>query len=126
VNTKINLSQFESRRGDKHLEIVTLDTGSPRRKCKAFKALWVKLPAYWIERLEQSSRSDTFKLAHRILMEAHKRKHVGGEIILSFEVTRISNRTVRARAIKTLVDLELIEIEQQGNRAVRVLRLLHI
>ena len=38
-----------------------------KRKHQPFKAEWVRLPAKWINTLEQSKSAGTFKLAHRIL-----------------------------------------------------------
>jgi hypothetical protein len=84
---------------------------------------FVKVPAKWIERLERSKSPGTFKLAHRILREAFKREYVGGEIVLTTEATGLS-RKVRSKAIKELVRLGLIEIEQKGNQAIRVTKVL--
>jgi hypothetical protein len=66
-----------------------------------------------------------YQLAHRIILEAHKRKRIGGEIVLSAEVTGMP-RATRWRAIKDLVRLGLIEIEQNGHAAPRVTRLLNL
>jgi hypothetical protein len=75
---------------------------------------FVKLPGYWIKQLEQSNCPGTFKLAHRILKENFKRDCVGGgDIVLSSEATGLS-RKVRSKAVKELVRLGLIEIEQNG------------
>jgi hypothetical protein len=83
----------------------------------------VKLPDYWIEQLQNSNSPGTFKLALRILKEAFKRSYVGGEIVLSSGTTGLS-RKVRFKAVKELVKLGLIEIEQNGNQAVRVVSIL--
>jgi hypothetical protein len=56
-------------------------------------------------------------------MEAFRRQHVGGEIVLSTGATGLS-RKVRSRAVKELLGLGLIEVEQHGNQAVRVTNLL--
>jgi hypothetical protein len=106
-------------RHGRRLAVDTLDIAAPMRKRKPFKVQFVRVPANWIERLERSKSPGTFKLAHRILIEAFKREYVGGEIILSTEVTRLS-RKVRSKAVKELVGLGLVEIEQKGNQAVRV------
>ena len=110
-------------RHGKRIAVDTLNTGTPTRKRKPFAVRFVKLPDYWIEQLQESKNPGTFKLALRILKEAFKRSYVGGEIVLSTEVTRLS-RKVRCRAVKELVKLGLIEIEQNGNQAVRVISIL--
>jgi hypothetical protein len=92
-------------------------------KHASFQAEWVRLPASWINRLEQSNSASTFKLAHRILKEAFKRKHVGGEIVLSRKVTGLPCTTT-TRAARELVNLGLIQIQQSGNKATRVVNLL--
>jgi hypothetical protein len=96
-----------------------------RLKCKhqPFKPEWVRLPAIWIDRLEQSNSASTHKLAHRILMEAYKREQVGGQIILSRKVTGLPCSTT-TRAAGELVKLSLIQIQQSGCKAIRVTNLL--
>jgi len=110
-------------RHGKRIAVDTINNGMPAKKRKPFEARFVKLSDYWIERLERSNNPGTFKLAHRILKEAFKRHYVGGEIVLSTEATGLS-RKVRSKAVKELIGLGLIEIEQNGNRAVRVTNLL--
>ena len=92
------------------------------KKRKTFEIKWVKLPNYWIRQLEQSTRVATYKLALRILREAYKQHYIGGEIVLSAEVTGLSG-TTRRSAAKELVTLNLIQIQQDGNRATRVTKL---
>ena len=106
-------------RDGKKIAVDTINTLATAQRRKPFEVSFVKLPACWIERLEGSNNPGTFKLAHRILKEAFKRRYVGGDIVLSTEVTGLS-RKVRCRAVKELVRLGLIEIEQNGNQAVRV------
>ena len=107
----------------KGLPLIRSTLTTPAKKRKPFEGQFVKLPDYWIERLERSTSPGTFKLAHRILKEDFKRQFVGGEIVLSTEATGLS-RKVRSRAVKELVGLGLIEIEQNGNQAVRVTNIL--
>jgi hypothetical protein len=109
----------------RHGKRIAVDTinGRPGKNRKPFEARFVKLSDYWIERLGRSNNPGTFKLAHRILKEAFKRQYVGGEIVLSTEATELS-RKVRSKAVKELIGLGLIEIEQNGNQAVRVTNLL--
>jgi hypothetical protein len=94
-----------------------------KRKHPPFKAEWVKLPVVWIDRLEQSKSVSTHKLAHRILREAFKRKHVGGQIVLSRKVTGLPCSTT-VRAATELAKLGLIQMQQSGNKAIRVTNLL--
>ena len=110
-------------RHGKRIAVDTIKNGRPVKNRKPFEARFVKLSDYWIERLERSNNPGTFKLAHRILKEAFKRQYVGGEIVLSTEATELS-RKVRSKAVKELIGLGLIEIEQNGNQAVRVTNLL--
>jgi hypothetical protein len=92
-------------------------------KHQPFHVGWVKLSSTWIDRLEQSKSVGTYKLAHRILTEAFKREHIGGQIVLSRNVTRLPSTTT-ARAARELVQLGLIKIQQSGNKAIRVVNLL--
>ena len=105
-------------RHGKKIAVDTINANTPAKKRKPFGGRFVKLPDYWIEQLERSTSPGTFKLAHRILKEDFKRQFVGGEIVLSTEVTGLS-RKVRSRAVKELVGLGLIEIKQNGNQAAR-------
>src|SRR5271156_1439069 len=85
--------QFVTRDG-KRIEVGTLsDRSPPKKKRKPFKAQWVKLPNHWIECLERSKCASTYKLALRILREAYKRDQIGGDIILSGEVTWLARQT---------------------------------
>jgi hypothetical protein len=61
-------------------------------------------------------------LALIILIEAFKREQIGGEIVLSLEVTGMYRNT-RARAAAELVRLGLIAIRREGREAIRVLKL---
>jgi hypothetical protein len=92
-------------------------------KHQPFQVEWVRLPAMWINRLEQSNSASAFKLAHRILKEAFKRNHVGGQIVLSRKVTGLPCTTT-TRAARELANLGLIQIQQSGNRAIRIVNLL--
>jgi hypothetical protein len=111
------------RRYGKKIAVDIVNTGAQPNKRRPFVVRFVKLPDFWIERLERSKNPGTFKLAHRILKDAFKRHYVGGEIVLSTEATGLS-RKVRFKAVKELVGLGLIQTEQSGNQAVRVTNLL--
>jgi hypothetical protein len=102
------------------IAIDTINTATPaRKKRKPFEVSFVKLPKFWIDQLRHARKLSTVTLAHVILHEAFKRQHGGGEIVLSTQATGLS-RQVRARAVKELRELGLIETEQTGNQAVRV------
>jgi hypothetical protein len=92
------------------------------KKRRPFKVDWVKLPDYWIRRLEQAQRCATYKLALRILREAFKQQYTGGEIVLSTTIAGLPGTTRRA-AIRELIALKLIEIQQDGQQAPRVIKL---
>jgi hypothetical protein len=113
--------QYVYRHG-KRIAVKTLYDPRPKKR-RPFKAQWVQLPNYWIERLRQARNISTIMLAHVILREAYRRQCVGGEIVLSTEVTGLS-RQVRWKAVRELRELELIETEQNGNQAVRVILLI--
>jgi hypothetical protein len=85
------------------------------RKRKPFKVKWFKFPAWWIEVLHNAGAGARL-LAPIILAEAFRRKYIGGDIVLSSEVTKMPP-TTRKRAAKELVELGLITVEQNGNRA---------
>jgi len=107
-------------RHGKRIAVDTINTATPAKKKQPFEVSFVKLPHLWIERLKHSNNPGTFKLAFQILKEAFKRQHVGGEIVLSTEVTELP-REVRRRAVRELIQLGLIETEQNGNQAIRVI-----
>jgi hypothetical protein len=102
--------------------LVFPSTPTRSKKQKPFKIDFVKLPDYWIRQLEQTERCATYKLAHRILREAYKQQFTGDEIVLSAAVTGLPGTTRRA-ASRELIALKLIEIQQNGRRAPRVIKL---
>jgi hypothetical protein len=110
-------------RHGQRIAIETISTTTPGRERKPFEVRFVKLYSCWIDRLERSKNPGTFKLFLRILKADFRRQIVGGELVLSTEATGLS-RKVRSRAIKELVELGLIEIQQNGNQAVRVTKLI--
>jgi hypothetical protein len=104
---------------------VTKDTGViPKKPRKRFRAEWVKFPRAWMTALGRSKSASTYQLALVILFGALKRKygnskHSGDAIVLSSATTGMPHET-RRRAAYELVELGLIEIEQDGNQAIRV------
>jgi hypothetical protein len=122
------LDRFVTSHG-KRIEVETLNP-VPRQKKrtvkrrKPFKPQFAQVPIYWVEQLKQCGSAAVYQLAHCILLEHHKRRLHGGEIILSGRVTGLS-RQARSWAIKKMVEAKMIEISQTGNEAVRVVKLLH-
>jgi hypothetical protein len=96
--------------------------GKRKRKLR-FKVRWVKLHLRWVEALQRSKSASTYRLAHTILFEAFKREQVGGEIVLSMDVTKMPS-TTRVRATKELVRFGLIRVSQNGRQAIRVTKIL--
>lgn len=104
----------------RRIAVETLDLGTtPKKRRKPFKAEWVKLPLHWAEALRRSKSANTYHLALAILFEAFRRKHVGGEIVLSTVLTRMQ-RCTKMRAARELARLGLIQIDQNGQKAFRV------
>jgi hypothetical protein len=101
---------------------------SPKKvKREPFKPEFVKLPTRWIEVLRNAKNGNTRQLAMEILAEAFKREpkrnYRGGDIILSSTVVVGMPRWAKAKAVKELVQLGLIEIEQIGRQAPRVIHI---
>jgi hypothetical protein len=116
---------YEVRDG-KRIERGELVRKTPaRKKRKPFKTDLILLPTAWTTCLSRAKRAATHNLAHWILEEAFKRKHVGGDVVLSTEATGMP-RSTRWRAIKELVALGLINIEQRGHKAPRIAKLLNL
>jgi hypothetical protein len=121
-----DLARFVTSHG-KRIEVETLNP-LPRQKRRAakkrFKPQFAQVPIYWVEQLKQCGSAAVYQLAHCILLEHHKRRLHGEEIILSGKVTGLS-RQARSWAIKKMVDAKMIEVSQTGNESVRVVKLLH-
>jgi hypothetical protein len=110
-------------RHGERIVVDAINTATPIKRRKPFEVHFVKLSDYWIEQLQRSNNPGTFKLAHRILKEAFKSQYINGEIVLSTKTTRLS-RKVRCKAVRELVKFGLIEIEQNGNQATRVISII--
>jgi hypothetical protein len=113
-------------RHGKRIETIELvPPASPirrKRRRKAFEVKFVKVPVQWIKTLWQTKNPGTWRLAMVILAEDFKRKHLGGEIVLSSQVTQMPD-TTRIRAARELVSLGLIQLEPgiSGRSAPKVL-----
>jgi len=104
----------------KRIRVGTLNTSSAKPPRKRFRAIWLKFPMAWIEALQDATGA-AWTLAAFILHEDFKRKHVGGDIVLS-AATGLPRNT-RRRAIKELVRLGLVQVDQSGHGAPRVTKI---
>src|SRR5262249_8762134 len=107
------------------LQIIGMELPRPpaRKKRKRFKERWGRLARRWVEMLRRSKSVGTYRLAHTILREALRCEQWGGEIVLSAKVTGMAHST-RMRAVRELVKLKLIKIQQNGKQAVRVVKVI--
>ena len=108
-------------RQGQRIAVIPADMPEPpkRKTRKVFEPEWVKLPLPWIKVLRQCKSMATLHLAHIILVEATKRQYVGGEVVLSSQMTQMQ-RDTRRRAMKELMKLGLIELHRSsGNQAFR-------
>jgi hypothetical protein len=94
------------------------------KRKRRFKTRWVKLHLRWAEALRKSKSVSTYQLAHTILFEAFKREQVGGEMVLSMQVTNMPSST-RERATKELIKLGLIKVRRNGKQAIRVIKVIY-
>jgi hypothetical protein len=108
----------------KRIAVETLEpkTPAPWRR-KPFKAHFIRLPEFWMAQLEHAKGKATYHLAIRILHEAFKRQFIPGSVVLSAAVTGLA-RTCRHKATKDMLQLKLIGIKQEGNKAAIVTKLL--
>lgn len=95
--------------------ISTKQQPKRKRKRKPFEVDWVKYPAWWIEALRNAS-AGAHQLALVVLAEAFRREYIGGNIVLSVEVVKMS-RATKMRAVRELVELGLIAVKQNGRQA---------
>jgi hypothetical protein len=116
-----DLKQFKTKDGHAITVEISKPNGAPRRK--PFKAAWVKITDEQYKRLKQAQRIATVLLFLTILFEDYRRRRLGGDIVLSASVTGLQQKT-RRRAIQELTHLGLIQIEQYGKRAPRVIFIL--
>jgi hypothetical protein len=118
----INGKHYQVRRG-RFIEYETLNPIEPKKPRAGFQARWAKLPKYWVEALRRVNQANTLKLALRILFETTTLELEGKRgvrITLSSGMTGMP-RSSRKRAVRELVKLDLIDVEQRGREAPRVL-----
>lgn len=97
-------------------------TGRLRRQ--KFQTSFAIFPVHWIDALESGNADrSTYRLALRLLVEAHEREHRGGDVVLSSEVTRLP-RNSKYRAARKLQALGLIRIERRGANQSAVIHVL--
>ena len=90
----------------------------PETKRKAFEPEFAKLPFHWTQALKGANGA-TYELAIAIQLEVFQCERMGGEIVLSTEMTGISHSN-RYRAALELEQLGLIKLSRKGNQALRV------
>jgi hypothetical protein len=90
---------------------------APPPNRKPFKAEFVMFPMSWFEALSRTKNRHAWQLALALLAERHKRKHVGGEVVISSETVPGMHRMARWRATKKLVEFGLIEVDSASDRA---------
>lgn len=100
------------------VEVEEVAPGPVARKPRPpFRAQWVKVPASWLTALRQTKSGSTKQLALEILLTKFQQKR--GAIVLSAAMTGMP-KTTRKVAARELVKLGLIEIEEDGRQAMRV------
>ena len=98
-----------------------------RKWRKRFEPKFIQVPRHWVTSLRQSKNAKTYELALIILWEVFSRgKHTKGEIVLSNSVVPNMYRTTKIRAARELQQLGLIDLSQEGKKALRVTHLYHI
>ena len=115
------MTEYVLRQG-RRIAVETIEPNvAPKKRRRRFEAKWVKLPRHWITVLLRTKSANTYHLAHLIPWEAFKRDQVGGEIILSAQVTKEMPRRSKIRAAEELVELGLIRLQRDGRKALRVI-----
>jgi len=119
---KILRRQYEQMRAQ-----VSKRARKQRKRKSGFKVGFALFPMTWRRRLREAKASGAaYDLAITILAELHKLDHNAvKEIILSGEVTGLPEQT-RRRAIKDLVQINLIKVERKEGQAYRATQLHYI
>ena len=114
-----DLSRFKSRKQDRRsVEEILATPRPPKKERKPFRSKFIQVPSFWREVLRGASGA-THDLALAVLDEKHKRDYLGGDIVLSAEVTGM-RKTTRKRATQDMVGRGLFEVDQLGHAAPRV------
>lgn len=99
------------------IELVPSSSVRQKRNHKPFKAEFVMVPTSWVEAMKHVESGYVYELALALLAERHKRKHAGGEVVISSETVPGMPRVARWRATKKLVQLSLIKVGKVPGRA---------
>ena len=75
------------------MEIPQQPRPAVKKRRKRFETRWVRLDRRWAKALQRSKSASTYRLALTILFEAFKREQMGGELVLSMEVTKMPAST---------------------------------
>jgi hypothetical protein len=113
-----SMSEEERKEWNPAIEaFFNLKTASSKRpRGRKFQANFVIFPVRWIDALENANADrSAYRLALRLLLEAHMRAYHGGDVVLSSEVTRLP-RNSKHRAVKKLQTVGLIRVEKRGLR----------
>jgi hypothetical protein len=121
-----SLDRFKSKRRSAPTQATAAPTSTGEDKTakrRKFQAQWARLPLSWLIALRQTKNASAKQLAMEILFAEFRREYTGGdEIVLSAATTKLPHPT-RTIAIRELVRLGLIDVEQHGREAARVVRL---
>src|SRR6266566_6186520 len=96
-------------RHGKRIETIELvpPASMRRKRRKPFESQFVMVPTSWVKALKHTKNRHAYALAFALLAERHKRRYVGGEIVISLETVPGMPRMARWRATKKLVQLGL-------------------
>jgi hypothetical protein len=96
----------------------------PKFSRRKFRADFIIFPMRWIVTLEHANADrGMYRLALRLLAEAHVRDHRGGKIVLSSEVAGLPRNSKR-RAAEKLQALGLIHIERRATKQSPIIHVL--
>jgi hypothetical protein len=111
------MADYVIRNGQK-IEVETLPGPAPRKQKKcSFEYQWIEVPRHWVTALINTKSVCTYRLALFVLIEEFKRRHVGGEIVLSAKTVPWMHHSNRLRSAWELSELGLIKIRMEGRKA---------
>jgi hypothetical protein len=118
--TQAELAAHDAKMEEDYRKAVAA-TKSRRQK---FQTSFVIFPMRWVDALEGGdANGNAYRLALRLLAEAHARTYRGGDVVLSSEVTRLQ-RNNKYRAAEKLQALGLIHIERRRAKQSPVIHVL--
>ena len=98
-------------RHGKRIAVETINAWTPAKRHKPFEVCIREAARLLDQAIRTVQQSGNVQACSSHPEAGFKRHYVGGEIVLSTEATGLS-RKVRSKAVKELVGLGLIEIEQ--------------